>query len=170
MHLSKAYRTVIPFSSIRQIRERKQIFPFDISVKKNNKCKTSPWFALSLMMSVVHMPLYRYKKGLVELFKTICNQEERKSSSDILYISISWGIQRLNGNKCHDFRHNYLLTNFSLFRRTHFYNYKIGIFYNWFPGTSTHFPVQNYQLINYQFIVVKKLKTGTISIIESLCI
>lgn len=30
--------------------------------------------------------------------------------------------------------------------------------------------VINYQLINYQFIVMKKLKIGTISIIESLCI
>lgn len=95
LHLSKAYRTVIPFSSIRQIRERKQIFPFDISVKKNNKHKTSPWCALSLMMSVVHMSLYRYKKGLKELFKIICNEEERESSSDRLYISISWGIQRV---------------------------------------------------------------------------
>lgn len=47
---------------------------------------------------------------------------------------------------------------------------KSEFFYNWFPETSTHFPVQNYQLINYQFIVMKKLKTGTISIIESLCI
>lgn len=35
---------------------------------------------------------------------------------------------------------------------------------------GTHFPVQNYQLINYQFIVMKKLKIGTIIIIESLCV
>lgn len=58
------------------------------------------------MMSVVHMSLYRYKKDLKNFLKSFATKKREKAVRTDFIFLYPEEFRGLNGNKCHDFRHN----------------------------------------------------------------